>query len=320
MRDTILLSIHPSHVEKILKGKKRFELRRKIPLNIKRVVIYATAPESRVVAIANVEEIISDQPSSLWLKVCGASGIDFKFFNNYFEKRNIAYAMRLGRLNLIERKIPLSHPQLKIQPPQSFRYLNEKQIAWLLDCAAPIVSNGTKKIFIGGVHGSGKSYLSKKIISAYGYHCVSASTLIKDGQGMLSLDKTVFDIDDNQRCLLSGLKTMQQLYSHVAIDGHFCLINANGTIDEIPIETFESINPELIIFANPPTKVIQKRLNERSNKIKLQSSIAEFKKRELSYAKKVANILSVPLEIVDTSRNDIFLHNRVEQIFCLDKE
>jgi len=302
--DTILLSIHPSHVDNIVKGIKRFELRRRIPKHIKQIAIYSTAPESRIVGICKVEEIIFDSPDTLWEKVCGAAAIDYLFYKRYFASAKVAYAIRLGRLSLISRKIQLSHPRLQKMPPQSFIYLDEKQSSWLFDCSDKMISGGTKKIFIGGIHGSGKSYLSAKIIPAFGYYCISASQLIEDGRGEVNTDKRVSDIDNNQRCLLKGLEKIQETHSHLAIDGHFCLLDRYGYVKIIPQKTFDDINPELMLLANPTADVIKKRLSTRTEKIRIRCSIESFQEKEFVYAQELARLFGIPLHVMDTNQTD----------------
>jgi len=144
--DTIILSIHPSHVDNILQGVKRFELRRRIPTDVKRIVIYATAPKARIAAVADVEEVISDSPSILWGKVCEAAGITHDFYQNYFSGVQKAFALRIGRIYSLTGIITLTHPKLQLSPPQSFCYLDEEKTAWLMDCTEPMLSGGTKEI------------------------------------------------------------------------------------------------------------------------------------------------------------------------------
>jgi adenylate kinase len=316
--DSILLSIHPTHVENIVRGIKRFELRRRIPTDVKRVVIYATAPESRIVAVADVEDILTGTPSSLWEKVCGAAGVEHNFFQHYFRNTNQAFALRIGRIRKLARKIELTHSRLRISPPQSFCYLNDEKIHWLLDCTEQMLSGGTKKIFVGGVHASGKGFLCEQIISTYGYHCITASDLIKEGQGEVSFDKTVSDIDANQHHLLNGLNKIQQANTHLAIDGHFCLLDKLGTVKHIPLDTFTAINPALIILANPSAQVVSERLKSREVPIHLKGSLDNFMKKELECAKTIANKLSVKLEIIDTGANKDELHKRIASIIGND--
>jgi adenylate kinase len=312
--DTILLSIHPAHVKNILCGIKRFELRRRIPTDIKRIVIYATAPESRIVAIADVESILSDEPTALWEKVCGAAGVEHDFFQHYFRGCEQAFALRIGRIQKIDRKIELTHPMLRISPPQSFCYINNDKVKWLLDCAEQMLSGGTKKIFVGGVHASGKSFLCEQIISTYGYHCVTASNLIKDGHGEISLDKAVPNIEENQNCLLNGLNNIQRTNTHLAIDGHFCLLDKQGYVTQIPFNTFTMINPAMIILTNPPVNVVRERLESRGIPLHIRGSIDNFMKKELKYAKLIAKELSVELEIIDTSATKDELHKAIASI------
>ena len=49
--ETIILSIHPSHIEKILSGEKQYEYRKRIPADIRHIVVYATAPIKKIVAL-----------------------------------------------------------------------------------------------------------------------------------------------------------------------------------------------------------------------------------------------------------------------------
>jgi predicted transcriptional regulator/adenylate kinase len=314
--DTILLSIHPQHVENILRGTKRFELRRRVPSHIKHVVIYATAPQCRIVAIAEIEKILGNTPSALWEKVRGASGVSSDLFFNYFRGCNIAYALQIGRVKKLGRKISLSHSRLKLTPPQSFTYFSEKKFNWLSDSVEAMLSGGSRKFFLGGVHGSGKSTLSERVISSFGFHCVSASSLIREGRMELSLDKTVSDVQENQKVLLAGLEKIQKNYTHLLIDGHFCLLKEDGAIEDIPINVFEDINPEILILAHPSVEVLEERLKKRPDPINPKVSIPEFLQRELAHAQKVAHRLSIKLHIIDTGENEDNLHAKIASILA----
>jgi adenylate kinase len=179
-----------------------------------------------------------------------------------------------------------------------------------------MVYDNNGDIFVGGIHGSGKTYLCEKFISLYGYYCISASRLIADGHGEVNTEKTVSDIDENQRLLLAGLHKARSDYSHLVIDGHFYLLDERGRVKKIHVEIFEVINPDLIILALPPISVIDARLNSRSKKLKLYGSCLEdFQRQELQYAKEVAEQLGVPFELIDTSRDDETLSGWIDRIF-----
>ncbi len=300
MKRSILISIHPEHVKNILRGVKRFELRRKIPTNVERIVIYSTAPESRIVAIAKVEEIIRETPVRLWKRVRGAAGVSELFFHRYFGNCNEAFALRIGRVQMISKPIFLNHPRLKLSPPQSFRYLDDKTLEWLEDSSDPMCAAGTRKIFIGGVHASGKDFLCKNVISSFGYHCISASEIIKMADGEVLKTKAVSSVSSNQEKLLLGLRRIQGRNTHLAINGHFCLIDKEGKVRKVSLKTFEAINPELIVLAYPSTSVVESRLARREDKIYIKEGIEDFMEKERKHAIFVANKLSVPIKIIDT--------------------
>lgn len=66
--ETIILSIHPSHIEKILSGEKRYEYRKRIPTDIRYIVVYATAPIKMIVALIKIDSILKGTPESVWEK------------------------------------------------------------------------------------------------------------------------------------------------------------------------------------------------------------------------------------------------------------
>ena len=66
--DTIILSIHPSHIEKILSGEKQYEYRKRIPMDIRYIVVYATAPIKMIVALIEIDSVIKGTPEAVWKK------------------------------------------------------------------------------------------------------------------------------------------------------------------------------------------------------------------------------------------------------------
>lgn len=64
---SIILSIKPQFVDKILKWEKKFELRKSIPnKDFDKVIIYASAPISKIVGEFTVKQIIKSDLKSLW--------------------------------------------------------------------------------------------------------------------------------------------------------------------------------------------------------------------------------------------------------------
>lgn len=119
----ILLSINPEHVSKILSGEKAFEYRTKVAKqDVKSLLIYETSPVKRVVAEAEILEVLELPPEDLWSTTKDYSGITKDFFDAYFANREIAYAYRLGNIKAYDRPMELSYFGVKAAP-QSFVYV-----------------------------------------------------------------------------------------------------------------------------------------------------------------------------------------------------
>ena len=95
---TIILSIHPNHIEKILSGDKRYEYRKRIPQDINYIIVYATAPTKKVVAIIEIDMVIKDTPQNIWDVTQSESGVSYEFFMNYFNGVSTAYAIKFRNI------------------------------------------------------------------------------------------------------------------------------------------------------------------------------------------------------------------------------
>lgn len=160
-------------------------------------------------------------------------------------------------------------------------------------------------IFISGVHGVGKSYFCNLVKSATGIECFSCSTLIEQRKNhRFTADKYVANIDENQLYLLPAVDDLKARLGEFLLDGHFCLLNAEGSIERIPINTFKALNPDVIILLTADPKIIAERRQERDGAIIKVTDIKAFQDEELRYAKEVSKCLKIPLYIA-TSNNDI---------------
>ena len=119
----ILLSINPEHVENIFNGNKKYEYRKiKCKEKVDKIIIYSTNPIMRVVGEAEVEEVLIDNPEIIWKKTYKKSGIDKKFFDQYYEDRDQAVAYKLK--NVIQYTKPKKLNEIGISSaPQSFQYI-----------------------------------------------------------------------------------------------------------------------------------------------------------------------------------------------------
>lgn len=118
----IIISINPEHVKNIINGTKRFEYRTKAAKNdVNKLIIYETTPIKKVVAEAEIVEILALEPNVLWEETKEFSGITKTFFDEYFKGRKVAYAYKLGRIKVYEEPKNLNEFGLKVAP-QSFAY------------------------------------------------------------------------------------------------------------------------------------------------------------------------------------------------------
>ena len=167
-------------------------------------------------------------------------------------------------------------------------------------------------IFISGVHGVGKSYFCNLVKESTGIDCFSASTLIRERKKQgFPADKRVADIDENQLYLLAAVDDLRSNLGEFLLDGHFCLLNTEGVITRISLDTFTTLKPEAIILLTEEPEIIAKRRQERDGVDHKASDIKAFQDEEVKYAKEVSELLQVPLKI-STGSNDI--ENTVEFI------
>ena len=129
---TALISIRPEHVAKILSGEKRVEFRRSWGAKpVSRLVIYSTAPEQRIVAIADIKEVFRGSPSRLWIySRPHGPGITRTRLLAYLNGKKAAVAIQIDRVHALTQPVALDAVLPKgSRPPQSFHYLSEMQVA-----------------------------------------------------------------------------------------------------------------------------------------------------------------------------------------------
>ena len=123
MKQKIVISINPEYVRKIILGIKKYEYRTKAAKrDIDKIIIYETKPVKKIVAEAEILEVLEMEPNELWKKTYRNSGTTKKFFDQYFKNRSIAYAYKLGKIKVYEKPIKLSDIGI-MNAPQSFMYL-----------------------------------------------------------------------------------------------------------------------------------------------------------------------------------------------------
>lgn len=157
--------------------------------------------------------------------------------------------------------------------------------------------------FIGGIHGVGKSSICKIICNEIDITYLSASDVLKWKEVTNdSIVKNVANIPSTQDRLLEGLKNTINGQTNYLLDGHYCLLNLNNEIVEVPFETFKEINPISLNLIIGNVADIKLHLEQRDNKQYDLELLKKMQDSEINYAKYLSKKLNVSLNI--GKRND----------------
>ncbi|MBU4607575.1 MAG: ASCH domain-containing protein [Methanobacterium sp.] len=123
-----LLSIKPQYVDEIIKGKKKYEFRKKVfkkENEVKEIYIYSSSPVKKIVGYFKVNQIIEDHPQALWENFKEVSGINELEFFEYFKERETGFAIQINQLEVFENPVDPNTMIPNFVAPQSFRYMDE---------------------------------------------------------------------------------------------------------------------------------------------------------------------------------------------------
>lgn len=161
-------------------------------------------------------------------------------------------------------------------------------------------------IFLGGVHGVGKSTFAVELASALGGAAVSASQLIRDarqGQVNWTIEKHVTDIDRNQELLIAAVVERLRDGKLLVLDGHYVLKNAAGGIELLSINVFRALNPALFLVLIDRPESIAARRAGRDELVEDVAALEAMQVREKAHAHYLGEKLSIEvLEIAASAR------------------
>lgn len=152
--------------------------------------------------------------------------------------------------------------------------------------------------FIGGIHGVGKSTICRKICNEVKLDYLSASELIKWKDINEDIqNKKVRNILATQDRLIIGLTNSIQKNKTYLLDGHYCLLNRESKIENIPLDTFKLINPFSLNIILGDIIEIKNRLEKRDSRKYDQELLAQMQERELDYATYLSKALGLVLNV-----------------------
>lgn len=134
----LLLSIKPKYAQQIFETKtKKVELRR-VRTRLKEgdiVLVYVSSPAKVFVGSFEVENVIESKASrkelkNFWNQFQDSVGITKQEFNSYYKGASVIVGIQMKNIKSFENPVALERLQEKLsylRPPQSYRYLEEKE-------------------------------------------------------------------------------------------------------------------------------------------------------------------------------------------------
>ncbi len=154
---------------------------------------------------------------------------------------------------------------------------------------------GHKIIFIGGVHGVGKTFLCDTVCEELDIDYYSASDLIKKAKNVkFPRNKHIKGIGENQNALIVAIDEYINSETVCLLDGHFCLLDSQGKVIEVPMSTFSSLPLiAIIVLADEPSSIYA-RIKARDREEAGVDGITKFQDNEIKYSKLVSETLGTP--------------------------
>lgn len=154
-------------------------------------------------------------------------------------------------------------------------------------------------LFVGGIHGSGKTTLCAATAPSVGAQHLSSGELISRARALDLKDKSVADVEANQSALVLAVNGIAS--RRIILDGHFCLITREGLLARVPVVTFEALEPSGLALVTINPEVASRRLRERDGRSIEATVLRELQDEESAYAEGLSKHLGVPLSVLDTA-------------------
>lgn len=129
----VLVSVRPKHMDRILEGKKKVEIRRIRPRvsGGDMILFYESSPTKKLVASARVMGIDFASPEMLWASSGGEAALPRDEFMEYLTGLAKGVAIRFSHLVKLEPGIPLADLRALwpgFHPPQTHMYVSHRQV------------------------------------------------------------------------------------------------------------------------------------------------------------------------------------------------
>jgi len=146
----LLMSIHPEYANKILKGEKTVEIRKKVGKGWvgKKVKIYSTSPERSIVGEARIGQVLAGHPSEIWDRFGAQMGCTKSEFDDYTTHTHEVSAVVFDDVRPYPASIPISQlsyfVESDLKPPQSYFELDRNK-SWAQAVSVAALLQGSFK-------------------------------------------------------------------------------------------------------------------------------------------------------------------------------
>lgn len=165
-------------------------------------------------------------------------------------------------------------------------------------------------IFVGGVHGVGKSTFCEQAARALGIQHRSASAMIKSQQAeaISTTGKAVVSPAANQRLLIQAVSAFFTTGEKVLLlDGHFTIPTTAGHVEPIPKDVFEALNIRAVVVLVEEPLIIHNHRKGRDGAAPDVIAIELAQAMELEHARKIACAMTCPLTTLASNDRTAFV-------------
>ncbi|MCU6339273.1 AAA family ATPase [Enterobacter quasiroggenkampii] len=173
-------------------------------------------------------------------------------------------------------------------------------------------------IFVAGVHGVGKGYLCKKTLERLDILHKSASELIQENSTtLLDKHKHTDNVDGNQTILINALAEYKKNNSNLLLDGHFSLLDKEGRIKDISLETFSGMSIDHVILISESEETIRERIKSRDG-IEINYNLKKLIEHETQNAIYITSKLNISFSELKSPSSEDFI-KKIQELGVSDK-
>jgi adenylate kinase len=159
-----------------------------------------------------------------------------------------------------------------------------------------------KVVFVGGVHGVGKSSMCAHAAERVGATHLTASTLISEAKqdAIAAAGKRAADVPGNQELLLKRFAERTSTVSGVVLlDGHYTILNAHGEAVRLGADLFAALGVSTFLCIRGDAEAIRARLADRDGHGPSADDVSLHQQIELAQAAEVARQQGAELQVIE---------------------